>query len=71
MRKAKIPSTGLPRPLPPTASVPVAGRLFYGANRERSYRLAKAGAIVTMDVGARSKIALLHATARLLKVDFV
>jgi hypothetical protein len=50
----------LPRPLPATASIPSAGRLFYGAGRERSYRLAKAGAIVTLDAGPRTKIALLH-----------
>jgi len=68
MSKAKSPA--LPKPLPPTASIPEAGRIFYGAGREKSYRLAKSGAIVTLDTGERGKVALMHATARLLKVDF-
>jgi len=68
MIKAKIPPAGLPKPLPPTGSIPAAGRMFFDAGRERSYRLARAGAIVTMDTGSRSKVALLHATARKLGI---
>jgi hypothetical protein len=63
------PTKVLQKPLPPTASIPEAGRLFYGAGKERSYRLAKAGAIVTLPTGPRSKVALLHATARKVGVD--
>ena len=59
----------LPKPLPATGSIPDAGRMFFDAGREKSYRLARAGAIVTLDVGPRSKIALLHATARKLGLD--
>jgi hypothetical protein len=69
MPKVKNPPAGLPRPLPVTAPIPVAGRLFFAASRERSYRLARQGAIVTLETGPRSKIALLHATARLLGID--
>jgi hypothetical protein len=61
--------SALPKPLPATGSIPEAGRLFFQAGRERSYRLARAGAIVTLDTGSRSKIALLHATARKLGID--
>jgi hypothetical protein len=59
----------LPKPLPITASVPDAGRIFYDADRQKSYRLAKAGAIVTMPTGPRSMVALMHATARKLGLD--
>jgi hypothetical protein len=65
---AKINRT-LPASLPITDTIPNAGRLFYGAGKEKSYRLAKAGAIVTLDTGARSKVALMHATARKLGID--
>jgi hypothetical protein len=67
--KAESRPAGLPKPLPPTGSIPAAGKMFFNAGRERSYRLAKAGAIVTMDTGSRSKVALLHATARRLGLD--
>jgi hypothetical protein len=60
----------LPKPLPVTASVPEAGKLFYDANRQKAYRLAKAGAIVTMPTGPRSMVALLHVTARKLGINF-
>lgn len=69
MTQAKIPPAGLPRPLPVTGSIPDAGRMFFDAGREKSYRLARAGAIVTLDTGSRSKVALLHATARKLGID--
>jgi len=69
MPKVKIPLAGLPRPLPATGSIPFAGKVFYDAGREKSYRLAKAGAIITLDIGKRSKVALLHATARKLGLD--
>jgi hypothetical protein len=60
----------LPKPLPATDTIPNAGRIFYGAGREKSYRLARAGAIVTLETGSRSKVALMHATARMLRIDF-
>jgi len=69
MSKTKNASATLPKPLPATGSVPFAGKVFYGAGREKSYRLAKAGAIITLDIGKRSKVALLHATARKLGLD--
>ena len=69
MSKAKNASATLPKPLPATAPIPVAGRLFFDCGREKAYRLARAGAIVTLDTGTRSKIALLHATARKLGID--
>jgi hypothetical protein len=69
MSKAKNAPAMLPKPLPVTGSVPEAGRLFFRAGREKSYRLAKAGAIVTLDTGKRSMVALLHATARKLGID--
>jgi hypothetical protein len=50
-------------------SIPNAGAFFYRAGKEKSYRLAKAGAIITLDTGARSKVALMHATARKLGID--
>jgi hypothetical protein len=62
-------SAALPKPLPVTGSIPEAGRLFFKAGREKSYRLANAGAIITLDTGKRSKIALLHLTARKLGID--
>ena len=68
MPKAKTTSTALPKPLPVTGSIPEAGKLFFKAGKEKSYRLAKAGAIVTLETGARSKVALLHATARRLGI---
>jgi hypothetical protein len=69
MTKSKTTSGALPKPLPITGSIPEAGWLFFRAGKEKSYRLAKARAIVTLDVGPRSKVALMHATARLLGLD--
>ena len=69
MPSTKISLTGLPKPLPATASIPQAGAIFFGAGREKSYRLARAGAIVTIETGSRSKVALLHATARKLGLE--
>jgi hypothetical protein len=66
MTERKTTSATLPKPLPATDTVPNAGRIFYGAGREKSYRLARAGAIVTLETGSRSKVALMHATARML-----
>jgi hypothetical protein len=57
------------KPLPPTGSIPEAGRLFFRANRAKSYALARAGAIVTLDTGSRAKAALLHETARKVGID--
>lgn len=69
MVKVKIPPGGLPKPLPSTGTIPDAGKMFFDASRDQSYRLARAGAIVTLSTGLRSKIALLHATARKLGID--
>jgi hypothetical protein len=65
----KTTKSTLPRPLPATASVPEAGRIFFGANRARSYRLAQQGAIVTLEMPTKAKIALLHPTAIKLGID--
>jgi len=69
MTKSKTAPAALPSPLPATDTIPAAGALFFGAGKEKSYRLAKAGAIVTLDTGSRSKVALMHATARKLGID--
>jgi hypothetical protein len=69
MTKPATTPTALPKPLPVTGTIPYAGHIFYGAGKEKSYRLAKAGAIVTLDTGTRSKVALLWATARQLGLD--
>jgi len=57
--------------LPPTGTVPLAGRLFYDWGREKSYRGARGPnpAIVTMPTGERGKVALLHEQARRLGID--
>jgi hypothetical protein len=69
MSKVKNVPVTLPKPLPATASIPFAGRVFYGAGKEKSYRLAKAGAIETLSIGKKLKVALMHATARKLGID--
>jgi hypothetical protein len=69
MTKLKTTLAVLPTPLPATDTIPNAGRIFYGAGKEKSYRLAKAGAIITMETGPRTKVALMHPTARKLGVD--
>jgi hypothetical protein len=68
MTKAKT-RAALEKPLPATASIPDAGRMFFDADRQKAYRLARAGAIVTLETGPRTKVALLHATARKLGID--
>ena len=60
---------GIPRPLPPTGTIPEAGRIFFDAGRERSYRLARQGLIVTRNAGPRGKIALFYPTARALGIE--
>lgn len=69
MTKLKTAQAALPSPLPATDTIPAAGALFFGAGKEKSYRLAKAGAIVTMETGTRSRVALMHVTARKLGLD--
>jgi len=59
----------LPIPLPVTGTVPEAGKLFFNAGREKSYRLARQKVIPTVDNGSRGKIALFHVLARQLGVD--
>jgi hypothetical protein len=55
--------------MPATASIPEAGRLFFNAGKEKSYRLAKAGAIATLKTGTKGMVALMHVTARKLGLD--
>jgi hypothetical protein len=55
--------------LPATASVPEAGKLFFGCGREKAYRLAKAGVIETIKTGPKGVLALMHVTARKLGID--
>jgi hypothetical protein len=72
MAKAKnalMQGIALPIPLPVTGTVPEAGKLFFNAGREKSYRLARQNVIPTLDNGSRVKIALLHVLARQLGVD--
>jgi hypothetical protein len=72
MAKAKnalMQGATLPIPLPVTGTVPEAGKLFFNAGRERSYRLARQKVIPTVDNGSRGKIALFHVLARQLGVD--
>jgi hypothetical protein len=59
----------LPVPLPFTGTVPEAGRLFFNAGRQKSYRLARQKVIPTLGNGLRGKIALLHVLARQLGID--
>jgi hypothetical protein len=66
---SKTKPVALEKPFPATDTIPNAGKVFFGANRGQSYRLAKAGAIVTMETGPRSKVALMHVTARKLGLD--
>ena len=67
---AKIRSA-VPVPLPVTGSVSQAGQIFFHANREKSYRLARGPnpEIPTLPAGPRGKIALLHVLARRLGID--
>jgi len=72
MAKAKyalMQGTTLPIPLPVTGTVPEAGKLFFNAGREKSYRLARQKVIPTVDNGSRGKIALFHVLARQLGLD--
>ena len=68
-KNALMQGTTLPIPLPVTGTVPEAGKLFFNAGRERSYRLARQKVIPTVDNGSRGKIALFHVLARQLGVD--
>jgi hypothetical protein len=63
------PKTSIPSPLPATGTIPEAGKIFFNAGRERSYRLAKSGAIPVLETGTRGKLALLHVLARRLGID--
>jgi hypothetical protein len=60
----------LQKPYPAVAEITDAGLTLYGAkNEEESYRLARNGAIRTIDVGPRRKKALVHATCAMLGID--
>jgi hypothetical protein len=60
----------LSKPYPPVAEITDAGLTLYEAkNAEESYRLARAGAIVTIDVGPRRKKALVHVTCHRLGIN--
>ena len=67
---AKIKLT-IPNPLPATETVPEAGEIFFGAGKEKSYRMARGpdAVIPTLETGPRSKVALLHVLARKLGID--
>jgi len=60
---------GTAKPLQFTDTIENAGAFFYGANKSKSYRLAKTGAIVVKKIGPRLYVALMHATARSLGID--
>ncbi len=55
--------------LPITGSIPEAGRMFFGVNKEAAYRLARQGVIPTVETGTRNKRALLHVLQRRLTTD--
>jgi hypothetical protein len=60
----------LSKPYPPVAEITDAGLTLYDAkNAEESYRLAKSGAIATIDVGPRRKKALMFPTCAKLGID--
>ena len=67
----KTKDAGASLPLPVTGSVPLAGDIFFGANRGKSYRLASGPdpVIPTIPTGPRGKVALLHVLARKLGID--
>jgi hypothetical protein len=67
-RKDKSESRVLPQPLPVTGSIVQAGKLFFDADKSKSYRLKNAGVIPTVRTGPRSERALLHVLARQLGV---
>jgi hypothetical protein len=60
----------LAKPYPPVAEITDAGLTLYDAkNAEESYRLAKAGAIVTVNVGPRRMKALMFPTCAKIGVN--
>jgi hypothetical protein len=58
----------LKKPYPPTAKIPDAGLTLFDADWNKSYSLARRKVIVTIDVGARHKLALMHPTCAKLGV---
>jgi hypothetical protein len=72
MRKPpkRKPPKKLSKPYPAIAEIPDAGLTLYDAkNAEESYRLAKAGAIVTIHVGLRRMKALMFPTCAKIGID--
>jgi hypothetical protein len=59
----------LEKPYPPVAEIPDCGLTLFDADWEESYRLARRQVIVTIDVGARRKKALMFPTCAKLGVD--
>jgi hypothetical protein len=59
----------LKKPYPPVAEIPDCGLTFFEADWNESYRLARAGAIVTISTGPRRKLALIYPTCAKLGID--
>jgi hypothetical protein len=59
----------LKKPYPPVVEITDAGLTLFNADWEESYRLARRQVIVTIDVGARRKKALMYPTCARLGVD--
>jgi hypothetical protein len=59
----------LKKPYPPVAEIIDCGLTLFDADWEESYRLARRQVIVTIDVGARRKKALMFPTCARLGVD--
>jgi hypothetical protein len=59
----------LTKPYPPVAEITDAGLTLFGADEEKSYRMARAGVIVTIKTGARRMQALMYPTCAKLGDD--
>jgi hypothetical protein len=59
----------LQKPYPATAKIPDIGLTLFDADWAKSYDLARKGIIETLETGARSKLGLVHKTARKLGID--
>jgi hypothetical protein len=55
--------------MPITGPIPEAGRIFFGAGKEASYRLARKGIIPTIETGTRNKLALMRVLQQRLTRD--
>jgi len=59
----------LQKPYPATAPIPDVGLTLFDVDWHKAYQLADRGIIETIETGTRSKLALVHKTARKLGID--